>query len=234
MSAARSFTDSAGIDGRVKVILLVPVTQKDIASGVRAEFGLGRKLYTAMAMPVWISMLRGVNVGGHNRITMQVLRELCVPLKLEDARTYVQSGNLIFRSKEKSAALLGHKLQNAIEKEFSFRPDVILRTADEVREAIAANPFAKRTNVEPSKLLLTFLAADASKDAPATLQKFKDYPEEIHLKGRELYIYFPNGAGSSKLPWSSVERLLKTTGTARNWNTLTRMLEIAEELEAAA
>ncbi len=64
------------------------------------------------------------------------------------------------------------------------------------------------------------------------LEKLKGHPEEIHLKGRELYIYFPNGVGNSKLPWSQVEKLLKVTGTARNWNSVTKMLEIAEEMQA--
>jgi len=185
-------------------------------------------------MPVWIAMLRGVNVGGHNRIKMDVLRELCNSLKLEDPRTYVQSGNIIFRTKEQNDAVLAKKIQNWIEKEFGFRPEVILRSADELRKAIAANPFAARKDIEFGKLLLTFLAGDAGPDSRRTLLKFKDYPEELHLAGRELYIYFPNGAGKSKLPWSSVEKLLQTTGTARNWNSVTKMLAIAEELEAAA
>jgi uncharacterized protein (DUF1697 family) len=157
-------------------------------------------------MPVWIAMLRGVNVGGHNRIKMDALRDLCSALKLEDPRTYVQSGNIIFRTKEQNNATLAKKIQNAIEKEFGFRPEVILRTADELRKAIAANPFAGRKNIEFGKLLLTFLAGDPGPDSRTTLLKFKDYPEELHLMGRELYIYFPNGAGKSKLPWSSVEK----------------------------
>ncbi|MGA8345977.1 MAG: hypothetical protein WB781_28870, partial [Candidatus Sulfotelmatobacter sp.] len=69
-------------------------------------------------------------------------------------------------------------------------------------------------------------------EAYATLLSLKSHPEELHLKGRELYIYFPDGVGRSKLPWSSVEKLLKTTGTARNWNSVSKMLAIAEELEA--
>ena len=178
-------------------------------------------------------MLRGVNVGGHNRIKMDVLRDLCSSLKLEDPRTYVQSGNVIFRTKGKNAASLSKKIQNAIEKECGFRPAIVLRTADELRRAIAANPFASRKDVEPGKLLLTFLAGDPSPEAPTTLLKFKDYPEEMHLQGRELYIYFPNGAGKSKLPWSNVEKLLKTAGTARNWNSVTKMLAIAEEVQGA-
>ena len=144
----------------------------------------------------------------------------------------MQSGNIIFRTKEKNSAALAKKIQSAIEREFDCRPEVILRTTDELRKAIAATPFAACRNLEPGKILVTFLAAEPGPEAHATLLSLKSHPEELHLKGRELYIYFPDGAGKSKLPWSSVERLLKTTGTARNWNSVTKMLAIAEEMEA--
>jgi uncharacterized protein (DUF1697 family) len=186
-------------------------------------------------MPVLISMLRGVNVVGHNKIKMDALRALYESLKLEDPRTHIQSGNVIFRTKavtnEKNSAALAKKIQNAIEGKFGFRPEVILRTPDEMRSAIVANPFTGR-DLEPGKILITFLAADPAPETRATLASFKDYPEELHLKGRELYIYFPNGAGKSKLPWSKVEKLTKVSGTARNWNSVTKLLAIAEEMEA--
>jgi uncharacterized protein (DUF1697 family) len=184
-------------------------------------------------MPVLISMLRGVNVGGHNKINMKALSALYESLKFEDSRTHVQSGNVIFRSKEKMSPALAKKIQNAIEREFGCRPEVILRTTDELRKAIATSPFAHRRDLEPAKILVTFLAAEPGPQAHATLLSLKSHPEELHLKGRELYIYFPDGAGKSKLPWSSVAKLLKTTGTARNWNSVTKMLAIAEEMEAA-
>jgi uncharacterized protein (DUF1697 family) len=183
-------------------------------------------------MPVVISMLRGVNLGPHNRIKMDALRAVYTSVKLEDPRTYVQSGNVIFKTKEKNTPQLANKIQGAIQKKFGCCPDVILRTTDELRKAIAGSPFADRPNLEPGKILVTFLDAEPPREAAATLAKFKDYPEELHLKGRELYIYFPNGAGRSKLPWSSVERFLKVTGTARNWNSVTSMLKMAEEMEA--
>jgi uncharacterized protein (DUF1697 family) len=183
-------------------------------------------------MPVLISMLRGVNVGGHNKIKMDALRKLYESLKFEEPRTYVQSGNVIFRTKEKNSAALANKIQSALERAFGCRPEVILRTPDELRKAVAATPFAAR-NLEPNKILVIFLAGDPGPEAQATLLTLKAHPEELHLQGRELYIYFPAGAGRSKLPWSSVGKLLKTNGTARNWNTVTRMLAIADELEAA-
>jgi uncharacterized protein (DUF1697 family) len=151
---------------------------------------------------------------------------------LEDPRTYVQSGNVIFRTKEKNTRKLAIKIQDAIEKNFKFRPAVIVRTLDELREAIAATPFDARRNLHPGKVLVTFLEDVPQAEAAAKLATLKSYPEEIHLLGRELYIYFPDGAGKSKLPWSQVEKLLKVNGTARNWNSVRAMLEIAEKLEA--
>ena len=182
-------------------------------------------------MPIYISMLRGINVGAHNRIKMDALCSLYESLKLEAPQTYVQSGNVIFRTKEKNTEKLATQIRQAIEKKLKCSPAVILRTTAEMKKAIAANPFSNRPDIVPGKLLLTFLATEPAADAKSVFEKFKDYPEEIHLKGRELYIYFPNGAGKSKLPWSQVEKLLKVTGTARNWNSVTKMLEIAEALE---
>jgi len=182
-------------------------------------------------MAVLISMLRGVNLGSHNRIKMEELRALYESMKLDDPRSYVQSGNVIFRTKEKNSPQLAKKIQGGIEKKFGCCPEVILRTAEELRRVIAANPFPEQAKSEPGKVLVTFLAGEPPRDAEANLEKFKGLPEELHLKGRELYIYFPDGAGRSRLPWSTVEKFLKVTGTARNWNSVQAMLKIAEEME---
>jgi uncharacterized protein (DUF1697 family) len=184
-------------------------------------------------VPVIISMLRGVNVGGHNPIKMEALRALYESIGFEDVQTYVQSGNVIFRARQKNLPALTSKIQDAIERAFGFRPAVLVRTTDELKTAVAANPFAGRRNIEPGKLLVTFLAAEPGPESQSVLDGLKRHPEELHLKGRELYIYFPNGAGKSKLPWSAVEKLLKVQGTARNWNSVTKMLEIAEGLEGS-
>ena len=114
-------------------------------------------------MAVLVSMLRGVNLGPHNRLKMEELRALYESLKLREAQSYVQSGNVIFRSEEKDLVALGRRIEGAIEKKFGFRPPVILRTTAELREAIAKNPFAKRRDIEPSKLLVTFLDRDPGK-----------------------------------------------------------------------
>ena len=183
-------------------------------------------------MPVIICMLRGVNVGGHNLIKMDALKALCVSLKLKDPQTYVQSGNVIFKTEEKELAKLAKRIQDAIEGKIGFRPNVMLRTAAELQQVVARNPFAKRSGIEPGKLLVNFLASDPGNDAREKALAIKIGPEELHLVGCEAYIYFPNGQGRSKLPWAAIERALGTSGTGRNWNSVTKMLEIAEKMVA--
>jgi uncharacterized protein (DUF1697 family) len=182
-------------------------------------------------MTVIISMLRGVNVGGHNKIKMEALRALYESLKLRDAQTYAQSGNVIFRTDERDMARLAKRIEDGIERKFGFRPDVILRTAAEMTKVIARNPFAKRREIEPGKLLVSFLASDPGEEAREEVRQMKCAPEELRIEERELYIYFANGMGHSKLPWASLGKMLKAPVTGRNWNSVTKMLEMAEKLE---
>ena len=178
-------------------------------------------------------MLRGVNVGGRNMIKMDALKALCVSLKLKDPQTYVQSGNVIFRTEEKDLAKLAKRIQDAIEKTVGFRPDVMLRSLPELKDTVARNPFAKRSGIEPGKLLVNFLAADPGKDAQEKALAIKIGPEEMHIIGREAYIYFPSGQGRSKFPWAAIERALGSSCTGRNWNSVTKMLEMAEKMDAS-
>jgi uncharacterized protein (DUF1697 family) len=182
-------------------------------------------------MAVIISMLRGVNVGGHNKVKMEVLRALYKSLKLRDAQTYVQSGNVIFATEERDMVRLAKRIEDGIEWKFGFRSDVILRTAAEMKEVIAKNPFAKRRGIEPGKLLVSFLASDPGEEGREKIRQMKCDPEEMRVEGREIYIYFPNGAGRSKLNWAGLGKMLKTPATGRNWNSVTKMLEMAERLE---
>lgn len=182
-------------------------------------------------MAVLVSMLRGINVGGHNKVNMGELRSLYESLGLQDAQTYVQSGNVVFRTKERNLAALAKRIEEGIERRFGFRVDVIVRTASELRDVIARNPFAKRRAVDPGKLLVTFLANHPSAQARDQVLKINIYPEELHIDGREVYIYFPDGMGRSKLSWPTIGKKLGTTGTGRNWNSVTTLLEIAEQLE---
>jgi uncharacterized protein (DUF1697 family) len=184
-------------------------------------------------MAVVVCMLRGVNVLGRNKIKMDALKALCISLKFKDPQTFIQSGNVIFRTEEKDLDKIAKRIGDAIEKEIGFRPAVILRTTRQLRNAIKRNPFAKRDAIEPSNLLVTFLAGTPAKDAREQALAIKTDPEELHVIGSEAYIYFLNGQGRSKLSWSKIERALQTSGTGRNWNSVTKMLAIAEEMEKA-
>jgi uncharacterized protein (DUF1697 family) len=183
-------------------------------------------------MSVVISMVRGVNVGGHNRIKMDALRALYESLGLRDPQTYVQSGNVVFRTKGRDLIALAKRIENAIERKFGFRPAVIVRTTSELRDVIARNPFAKRRGIDPSRFLVTFLANDPGAEARDQALKIKTDPEELRIDGREFYMYFPNGIARPKVSWVTIEKKLKTSGTGRNWNSVIKLLEIAEKLEA--
>jgi uncharacterized protein (DUF1697 family) len=182
-------------------------------------------------MPVVISMLRAVNVGSHHRIKMEALRALYESLKLRNPETYIQSGNVIFRTEERDMDRLAKTIEKAIEGSFGFRSDVIVRTASELRDVIARNPFAKRRDIEPSRLLVTFLLSDPGQEAREKVLRIKADPEELRIDSRELYIYFPNGMARPKLSPAVIAKALNTAGTGRNFNSVMKMLEIAERLE---
>lgn len=181
-------------------------------------------------MATLVSMLRGVNLGTR-RMKMEQLRALYESLGLRGAQTYVQSGNVVFRSAERNLAKLAKRLEDAIEQEFGFRSAVLLRTAPEMRDVVARNPFAAREGIEPGKLLVWFLASDPGDEARTRVRAVPAEPEEVQIDGREVYIYFPNGMARPKLSMAACERALKTPGTGRNWNTVVRLLEMAEDLE---
>jgi len=106
----------------------------------------------------------------------------------------------------------------------------MLRTAAELQQVVSRNPFAKRSGIEPGKLLVNFPVSNPGKQAREKALAIKIGPEEMHLIGREAYIYFPNGQGRSKFPWAAIERALGTSATGRNWNSVTKMLEMAENM----
>jgi uncharacterized protein (DUF1697 family) len=183
-------------------------------------------------MNVVVSLLRGVNLGGHNQVKMSELCALYGTLGHCDARSHINSGNIVFRTKQKNLAAVATKIEDAIEKKYGFRVDVVVRTPDELRAVIRRNPFAKRKDIHPSKFLVTFFAREPAPEICAQIRSIKPDPELMHLDGRELYIYFPNGVGQSKLFRALSAKPLKKQGTARNWNTVSKLLEIAETLEA--
>jgi uncharacterized protein (DUF1697 family) len=185
-------------------------------------------------MKVIISMLRGVNLGPHNRMKMEALRTLYASMKLREPQTYVQSGNVIFKTDERDLVKLANRIETAIEKKFGFQSDVVLRSTAELRDVIARNPFAKRRGIEPGKLLVTFLGGDPGEQARVAVRSIRCAPDELFIEGREAYIYFPNGVGRPTLSWHTIPKILRVSGTGRNWNSVTKMLEMAEKMERAS
>ena len=173
-------------------------------------------------MTTMIALLRGVNVGGNCKVKMEELRAVCEGMGLRDVRTYIQSGNIVFRSKAED---VGARLEKEIERVFGVRTFVVLRTAAEMRTVTERNPFP---DVDPKKLLVSFLRLTPMAAAVESVGKMEITPEELHVIGSEMYIHFPLGQGVSKLPMAKIEKTLGTTGTGRNWNTVTALLTMAE------
>jgi len=177
---------------------------------------------------VVIALLRAVNVGGRSKMKMETLRAVFEGMGCTDVRTYVQSGNVVCTTRARDVRKLAVQMADAIEAEFGFRPAVILRTVEEMKEVVAKNPFAEREGIEPAKLAVNFLAEEPSEEARAKVLAIKADPEELRFVGKHLFIYFPNGMGRTKLPLATIDRALKTPGTARNWNTVMKLVEMAD------
>lgn len=178
-------------------------------------------------MTVVIGLLRGVNVGGKAKISMEQLRSICVSLGLRDPQTYIQSGNVVFGAATRDIPKLADRLESSIEKQLGFRPKVILRSADDLRKIVGRSPFANRPDFNPAKLAVFFLADAPAADVRGKALALNVGPEELQSQGRELFIYFPDGMGRSKLP-PVLDRTLKMPATARNWNTVNKLLEMAD------
>ena len=140
-------------------------------------------------MTTYICFLRGVNVGGNKLLKMAELKALFDSLKLRDAKTYLQSGNVVFRSDETDRAVLQRRIEDGIRKKSGMEVKVILRTTDELRKVIAANPLAPEDR-NPSGLIVAFLGGAITDTAKALLTSIKIDSEELHCGKQELYIYF--------------------------------------------
>jgi uncharacterized protein (DUF1697 family) len=180
-------------------------------------------------MTTYVALLRAVNVGGNNLIKMADLRDLLAGLGLEEAKTHLQSGNAVFNARSGDRRKLSEAISDAIHQAHGHRPDVILRTADELRRALDRVPFDASAN--PSLVLINFLAAPADAEGARKLSAWEG-PEVVVVEGSEVYIHYPEGIGRSKLNRVPMEKMLGTRGTARNLNTVRKLLEMAEEMGA--
>ena len=177
-------------------------------------------------MTTYISILRGINVGGQKKIKMEELKKLYESLGFKNVRTYIQSGNVIFECLDTNLAKLIHQIEQNIKNSLGFNVIVFIRTKNEIQKLIKNNPFAKK---DLSKLYVIFLSDIKTKPPTDEINNTKDKTEEFFISGREIYLFCPNGYGISKLSNNFFERKLNTSATTRNWRTVNKLFELTEQ-----
>jgi len=182
-------------------------------------------------MPVIISLLRGINVGGRKKIKMAELRGLYSLLGLRDPRTILQSGNAIFKTDETDLALLQARIEAGIRDQFGFDARVILRGAADFRAIFDRHPFTEEQGSELKKMIVVFLTGCPSLAEVEQLRASNPGREFIQADGSEIFIFYTDGQARSKLDNNRIERALGLAATARNWNTCQRLLKLLEEYE---
>jgi uncharacterized protein (DUF1697 family) len=176
---------------------------------------------------VHAALLRGVNVGGANKLAMSDLRAIFESAGCSQVQTIIQSGNVVFEAPAAVAAGLASVVAAQIRRRFGIETPVILRSGAELRAIIEGNPFI-RAGIDPAVLHLMCLAARPSEEHVAALDPQRSPPDEFILRGRDVYLRLPNGVARSKLTNAYFDKMLRTVGTARNWRTMTRLCEAAE------
>ncbi len=172
-----------------------------------------------------VALLRGVNLGARNKVPMASLREELEALGLEHVETYIQSGNVVFESRSGGEKALAASIEKRIEKAFGVRAGVVLRTADALEKTALDCPFPT-DGAASASLHVVFLARPPARPAAAKLDPDRSRPDEYALAGREIYLRLPGGLGRSKLSLDYFERVLGVRGTARNWRTVTKLVEL--------
>jgi uncharacterized protein (DUF1697 family) len=181
------------------------------------------------ASQIWIALFRGINVGGHAPLPMKTLPALMAKCGCTDARTYIQSGNVVFRSSVKDAETLATRIGKAVLAAHKHEPRVFLLTDTEYKKALAANPYRKAADEHPQYLHLFFLDGKPDKPDLEKLESLKTNGEEFTLKGEVFYLHTPNGFGTSKLAARAMSGL-GVDGTARNFRTCKTLAEMAAAL----
>jgi len=180
-------------------------------------------------MAVYIALLRSINVGGNSLVKMEELRALFARLGHTDISTYIQSGNVVFRAKSGAEARVRAALEQGILDTFGFPVPVVLRTRGELLRAQERNPFLGETE-NHKELSICFLHDAPTPAAFAKIDPDRSPPDECRQLGRELYLRLPNGSGNTKLTLAYLEKCLGTTGTARNLNTVNKLLEMSGKI----
>lgn len=178
-------------------------------------------------MPTYISLIRGINVGGHKKVKMEQLRKSVEALGFQRVRTYVQSGNIVFQSPRQPVATISKKIEGAILAEFGHTTPVITKTSEEIARVLESNPFLKQTAIDLTRLYVVFFSG---RPKPLDVKKLESIPsgaDQFRCQDDILFLHLPNGAGESKLANAPFEKLLSVRGTARNWRTVNNLHQMA-------
>ncbi|MFI5236642.1 MAG: DUF1697 domain-containing protein [Ignavibacteriales bacterium] len=178
-------------------------------------------------MKKFIALLRGINVSGQKIIKMSELKLLFEEMGFQDVQTYIQSGNVIFSSNEKSNEKLAAKISSGIKNKFGFDVQIIVIDQKEIEYVLKNNPFIKKKK-EFERLYVTFLSDTPSKEYAQKLKSLDYSPEEYVINEKLVFLFLPNGAGKSKLSNNLFENKLKVFGTTRNWKTVKALSELAK------
>jgi uncharacterized protein (DUF1697 family) len=178
-------------------------------------------------MTRYVALLRGINVGTAKQVGMAELRDLVAGLGHTEVRTHLRSGNVVFTAKRTSSAKLAAQLAAAIKDRFSMPVEVVVRTRDELAAIVAANPLGE-VATDPSRSVVAFLSAPPDAAGLAALLAVDVAPEQIVADGRELYLWCPNGQADGAATKALTKAKLKVTVTARNWRTVSKLLELAD------
>ncbi|HSF14213.1 MAG TPA: DUF1697 domain-containing protein [Vicinamibacteria bacterium] len=178
-------------------------------------------------MGVYIALLRGINVGGHKRVSMAELRALFGELGFDDVQSLLQSGNVVFRTDRADAPALERLLEKATKKHLGIETVFFVRTAAEWKTIVARNPFPEEAKKDPSHLLVLCLKQRPKAAAVKSLEAAIIGSEVLRVSGRQAYIVYPDGVGRSRLTNALIERKLGGSGTARNWSTVLKLAALA-------
>jgi len=179
-------------------------------------------------MEKYIAFLRGINVGGHRSIKMDDLKKLHIEMGHRNVVTFLQSGNVIFECTLKKREKLIREIEDKYKEKLNFDVDVIICNVPEIFKIARECPYTQAVNND-TKLIHVVQLSDIPQGYLVSELMQHEGPEEKQINGNILYVYYTEGAGRSKFNLSYIERTLKVRGIARNWNTITRLLDLVAE-----
>lgn len=175
----------------------------------------------------YVALLRGINVGGKNKLSMNDLRDLFTATGCHDVRTYIQSGNVLFAADPDVVALLAGAITTRIAQRFGYRVPVVLRTAAQIGDVVRQNPFVAE-GAAAETLHVLFLSEQPAAPRVADLDPGRSLPDAFIVRGQEVYLRLPNGVGRTKLTTDYFDAKLATTSTGRNWRTVTTLCALMD------